>query len=166
VVHPGYIGGLAVFEMDCARKRVIDSLSEIIEKANQFGLNLCLENMFPAYRSFVEPEEFKDIFGQYPDLMLTLDIGHAGIDSRGGRRIFDFIKFFGHRIGHVHISDNLGHGDDHLPVGEGSIPFSKVIKALQKTDYNDTMTLEVFAEQRGLLKKSRDRIAAMAAFTK
>ena len=162
VVHPGYIGGLAVFEMDGARKRVINSLSEIIGKADQLGLNLCLENMFPAYRSFVEPEEFKGIFGQYPDLMLTLDIGHAAIDSPSGHRIFDFIKFFGHRIGHVHISDNLGHGDDHLPVGEGAIPFPKVIKALQKEGYNDTMTFEIFAEQRDLLKKSRDRIAAMS----
>ena len=166
VVHPGYIGGLAVFTMDIAREIVFESLAKIIEKANRLGLCLCLENMFPGYRSFVEPEEFKDIFGQYPGLMLTLDIGHAGIDSRGGNRIFNFIKLFGRRIGHVHISDNLGHGDDHLPVGEGTIPFSKVIKALQKADYNDTMTLEVFAEQRGLLKKSRDRIAAMAAFTK
>ncbi len=102
--------------------------------------------MFPAYRSFVEPEEFKDIFGQYPDLMLTLDIGHAGIDSPSGRRIFEFIKLFGHRIGHVHISDTLGHGDDHFPVEEGSIPFPKVIKAFQKAGYNDTVILAVFAK--------------------
>jgi sugar phosphate isomerase/epimerase len=164
VVHPGGIGGLAVFDMDSARELVVESLSKIVEKANQLGLYLCLENMFPGYRSFVEPEAFKTVFGQYPDLMLTLDIGHAGIDSRRGNRIFDFIKLFGHRIGHVHVSDNLGHGDDHLPVGEGSIPFPKVIKALQKAGYNDTMTLEVFSEQRGVLKKSRDKIAAMTNF--
>jgi sugar phosphate isomerase/epimerase len=42
-------------------------------------------------------------------------------------------------------------------VGAGTIDFLKIVKALKKCGYDDTATLEIFTEDRRLLKKSRDR---------
>jgi sugar phosphate isomerase/epimerase len=163
VLHPGIIIGLGVFIMEESLKYALNSLEVIVAKADELGINLCLENMFPRYQSFFEPESFVDIFKKYPNLKLTLDTGHANIDNQDGRRTLNFIKQLGHRIGHVHISDNLGKRDDHLPIGEGNIDFPKIIKALKKSGYNDTVTLEVFAEDRRKLRSSRERFAALYA---
>ena len=88
--------------------------------------------------------------------MLTLDTGHANIGNPGGRRILEFIEKFGHRIGHLHVSDNFGERDDHIPLGAGNIDFVKIVSELKQCGYDDTATFEIFSEDRRELKKSRE----------
>ena len=95
--------------------------------------------------------------------MLTLDTGHANIGNPGGRRILEFIEKLGHRIGHLHISDNFGERDDHIPLGAGRIDFLKIVSALKQCEYADTATFEIFSEDRRELKMSRDRFDEMLA---
>ena len=157
VLHPGHIGGLGVYVIETALAHANNSLRAIIEHAQKLGLCVCLENMFPRCRAFVEPDDFADILKRFPDLKLTLDTGHANIGARGGRRILQFIKKFGHRIGHLHISDNLGERDDHMPLGSGIIDFEKIARAIKRIGYDDTATLEIFSEDRQALVQSRQR---------
>lgn len=157
VLHPGHIGGLGVFVQETALAYANDSLTAIIGRAEKLGLCVCLENMFPRCRAFFEPADFVEILQRFPKLKLTLDTGHANIGTRGGRRILDFIKQFGQRIGHLHVSDNFGKRDDHIPLGAGTIDFSKIVKALKKCGYDDTATLEIFSDDRRQLQESRDR---------
>ena len=140
-----------------------ESLASIIGRAQELGLCVCLENMFPKCGAFVEPADFDDLLNRFPDLRLTLDTGHANIGGRGGQRTLDFIKKFGPRIGHLHISDNSGERDDHLAVGSGVIDFLKISRALKQCGYDDTATLEIFSDDRRELKKSRDRLEEMFA---
>ena len=157
VLHPGHIGGLGIYVKETALAHANNSLAAIIDRAQTLGLCVCLENMFPKCRAFFEPSDFVEILQRFPDLKLTLDTGHANINSPGGRRILEFIEKFGHRIGHLHVSDNFGERDDHIPLGTGKIDFSKIVKALKQCGYDDTATLEIFSEDRRQLKKSRDR---------
>jgi len=157
VLHPGHIGGLGLYVKESAMALANESLASIIGRAQELGLCVCLENMFPKCRAFFEPADFEDILHRFPDLMLTLDTGHANIGGQGGRRTLDFIERFGPRIGHLHISDNLGERDDHLPIGSGVIDFLKIIRVLKQYGYEDTATLEIFSDDRRELKKSRDR---------
>jgi len=157
VLHPGHIGGLGAYVMETAMAYANESLAVVISRAQDLGLCVCLENMFPRCRSFFKPADFVEILQRFPDLKLTLDTGHANIGSQGGQRIFRFIEKFGQRIGHLHISDNLGDHDDHIPVGAGKIDFLKIVKALKKCGYDDTATLEIFSEDRRELRASRDR---------
>ena len=83
---------------------------------------------------------------------LTNEFGNPG-----SRRILEFIQKFGHRIGHLHVSDNFGERDDHIPLGAGKIDFLKIVKALKKCGYDDTATFEIFSKDRQELKMSRDR---------
>jgi sugar phosphate isomerase/epimerase len=161
VLHPGHIGGLGIYVKETALAHVNESLAAIINRAQDLGLCVCLENMFPRCRAFVEPDDFTEILQRFPKLKITLDTGHANIGSRGGQRVFTFIEQFGQRIGHLHISDNFGERDDHIPVGAGTIDFLKIINALKRCGYDDTATLEIFSEDRREVKKSRDRFDAI-----
>lgn len=161
VIHPGYIGGMGSFVMETSRQYALESLAAVSEKAAELDICLCLENMFPRYQSFVEPEDFTDIFYMFPSLKLTLDTGHANIDDRTGGRLLKFLQQYGNKLGHVHISDNHGKRDDHLPVGEGSVNFKDFISALKACGYDGTMTLEIFTDNRQNLLRSRKLIEEM-----
>jgi sugar phosphate isomerase/epimerase len=161
VLHPGHIGGMGVYVKETALAHANKSLAAIIDRAQTLGLCVCLENMFPKCRAFVEPTDFVEILQRFPDLKLTLDTGHAHIGNTSGRRILEFIEKFGHRIGHLHVSDNFGERDDHIPLGAGKIDFLKIVKALKQCGYDDTATLEIFSEDRRELQKSRDRFDEM-----
>jgi sugar phosphate isomerase/epimerase len=119
--------------------------------------------MFPRAGSIVNPDEFIPIFKQFPNLKLTLDIGHANIGSKFDKRNLEFINKLGDRIGHVHASDNFGKDDNHLPIGAGVINFKKIIKRLKKIGYDDTVTLEIFSKDREYLRISRENFDAMIA---
>ena len=157
VIHPAHISGMGSFVMEKATRHAMDSLATIARKAATLGIPLCLENMFPRAGFCVEAEDFVNIFNAFPALKLTLDTGHANIGSYRGRRILKFIELFSDRIGHVHVSDNFGKEDNHLPIGSGNIKFSKIIRALKKADYEGTVTFEVFTPDRGYLKLSREK---------
>ena len=163
VLHPSYIGGLSVLVLDQARHRAWRSLEAVVEKADQLGLCLCIENMFPRSNSLVEPEDFVPVFENFPSLKLTLDTGHAHMQSKGSKRTLGFIKRFGGLIDHIHVNDNFGKEDNHLPVGAGSVDFPKVIKSLKKIGYDKTITLEVFSRDRDYLRISREKLADMFA---
>ncbi len=161
VAHPAYIGGLGGFVMDQARQNAKHSLAAVVQKAGELGLDLCLENMFPRCQYGVGAPDFIEIFDQFPELKLTLDTGHANIGSSGSSRILEFIETFSDRIGHVHISDNFGKEDNHLPIGTGSINFRRIVRALKRVAYEDTVTLEIFSPDRDYLRISREKFDKM-----
>ena len=161
VLHPSYMTGLGVFVPELARAHAMESLEILVDKAHGLGLCLCLENMFPRTQWLIHPEEFVDILTKFPTLNLLLDIGHAHIEDAGGKKCLRFIEMFGDRIGHLHVSDNFGKEDQHLPIGAGIIDFSRVVKALKRVGYNDTITLEVFSRDRDYLKMSKKKMEEM-----
>ena len=155
VLHPGYIDGLARYVPQHALELAMQSLAEIYRRAQAKGITLCIENMFPHLGPFASPEDFDTIFQLFPQLKLVLDIGHANIGDEDGRRAVDFIARHGHRLEHLHVSDNSGQGDEHLPIGHGTVPFKAVARALYHAGFDKTVTLEIFGEDRGGLIKSR-----------
>jgi sugar phosphate isomerase/epimerase len=165
VLHPSYFSGLGVRVMRRARKLAMESLEAIVEEADRLNQCLCIENMFPRLRSLTDPEDFVEIFERFPKLNMTLDIGHANIGSKGPDKTLRFIKMFSDRILHIHASDNSGRGDDHIPVGAGTVDFEQVIGALEGIGYGDTVTFEIFSRDRDYLRISREKFAAMLRHT-
>ena len=161
VLHPSFIIGLSVFVLDRVRQIALKSLEVIVGKADQLGLSICIENMFPQSNSLVNPADFVEIFEMFPSLKLTLDTGHANIRSRGSNKNLEFIERFPDRIAHIHANDNFGKEDNHLPLGTGTIDFSKIGKALKGIGYDETVTFEVFSRDRDYLKISREKFSAM-----
>jgi sugar phosphate isomerase/epimerase len=161
VLHPSHTAGLGVYVMDEIRQHGLESLTAIVERSEDLGLCLCLENLFPATQSLVDAEEFVAVFERFPGLKLTLDTGHTNIESKGGRKLLGFIDRFADRLGHVHASDNFGKRDDHLPIGAGTVDYLRVAKVLKGIGYDETVTLEIFSPDRDYLMISREKLAGM-----
>lgn len=118
----------------------IDLLGDIIERAADKGITVCLENL---------SEDCHDIamaFGRLPRLYLTLDVGHAQL-LRGKNLSLDILGSFPDRIKHLHLHDNLGGStpmdDLHLPPGKGTVDFTALFEGLRKAGYQGTATLEL-----------------------
>mgnify|MGYP000079583614 CR=1 FL=1 len=161
VLHPSFVGGLARSVPEMARRYAMESIAAVARRGEESGCRVCLENLFARLTPFTTPDDFDMVFERWPQLAMTLDVGHAFIDGRGMARILAFIRRFGNRIQHVHISDNWGQRDDHLAVGDGGIDFKALIKALRNIDYDETMTLEIFTPERSDLVRSREMLQKM-----
>lgn len=160
VLHPGSFLGLGVLAKDLSTQAALESLEALLEKASSLGLRVGLENMFPRGGWLVTPKDFHPVLERFPSLGITLDVAHAFIGG-GLQRIQEFLISYPERILHVHLSDNWGERDEHLPIGAGRIPFSKVVAALKDCQYKGWATLEVFSPDRDYLRISRRKLQRM-----
>jgi sugar phosphate isomerase/epimerase len=160
VLHPGVITGLGKLVMDRAKRYGMEAIENVLKKSISLGITLCLENMFPQAHFLFKPSEFAPVFDKFPELRLTLDIGHANLGG-GKNKSSEFIQRYGYRIGHVHVNDNFGKEDNHLPIGAGIIDFESILRELKETEYDETMTLEVFSRDRDYLRISKEKIKGM-----
>lgn len=156
VLHPPMISGMGAHVPDMARAYAFDFLSEMVALSETLGVVICLENMMPRNNFGVEPHELDLIFRQFPSLQFTLDTGHANLGQNGNVRLQELVALCGERLGHVHLSDNRGSYDEHLPLGLGTIDLALLAEALKGLDYNGTVTLEIFDDDRQVLTESRE----------
>ena len=133
----------------------LESLREMEDLARPLGIQILVENMD---RFFNTSEQIRETLERMPGLGFHLDVGHANLNVERNRTE-EFLKNFGGRLAHVHLSDNFGRNEDlHLPLGAGSIPWKKMIPLLKKSGYDRTITLEVFSPDRRYLLFSRDKL--------
>ncbi len=142
------------------REQVVDwhveVLSRLTEEAAEVGVTVVMEHIPEG-----GPEQLGNIVAildRLPLLRFHLDSGHAKLET-GVDRWTEYLGQLGPRLLHVHLSENDGTADQHLPLG--SAPRSKTnwpqhIKLLKATGYDGTITLEVFAPQKEYLVLSRD----------
>jgi sugar phosphate isomerase/epimerase len=97
--------------------------------------------------SFAPAEQLRPLFDAAPSLGLHLDVGHANIGRRPEEpnRVAELLDAFGDRLAHVHVHDNLGLDDLHLPLGAGSVDWPAVVHALRGAGYDETVTIEIFS---------------------
>jgi len=79
-----------------------------------------------------------------PGLGITFDTGHGNFTHalRAYGSHADFVRQEARRITNLHIHDNGGGTDDHLPMGRGNIDFEAIASALAETGYQGAFTLE------------------------
>lgn len=76
-----------------------------------------------------------------PRIHACLDTGHAACMSNVP--VIEWVQTLSPYIGHLHIHDNNGNYDDHLPLGAGATDMKAVIAAAQELCRDDvTYTLE------------------------
>ncbi len=140
-IHPGYSSPIANYDRSIIPDALRTSLAEIAPVAQDLGLTLCLENM-PKQKILVgyEMEDFYDMWDN-ADVAITFDLGHA--HTAGQLEKFKFLKS---NFEHVHIHDNMGERDIHLPLGEGNAPLQDTIEWLRSNKdgpaYDATMVIE------------------------
>jgi sugar phosphate isomerase/epimerase len=136
--------------MDCA----VDALDRIAWRAGELGVGLVLENMLPHLFA----GHVRDLLWLLGALASTnvgicLDTGHAFLSGD--------LRHVAHKLaGHlwmVHASDNHGERDDHLPPGEGGIPWADLLDQLAAAHFSGVFILELQAENDrvDLLRRAR-----------
>jgi sugar phosphate isomerase/epimerase len=136
-----------------------NSMTELTEFAAQNRVNLMLENIPPGTGHPLESLAcFTQVMSAVPALKFHFDVAHAFIENRM-KGVKEYLDNFNDRLVHIHIHDNHGKQDEHLPLGNGKIDFRKVVKLLKEYNYDRTVTFEVFtshhdaARSRDLFKK-------------
>lgn len=126
--------------------RKLDVLETWVEHATRAGVTLCLENLSE------HAGHFAPAFERLPDLGMTLDLGHGELLSERNAA-FGFIARFPERIRHLHLHDNHGgegvQDDLHLPIGEGRIDFTSILRALRSSGYAGGFSFEIRHEKVG-----------------
>src|SRR3989338_7478716 len=124
-----------------------DFLKRLLREAEKRDVTLMIENLeVPQTQLFLLARLLRAL----PGLGLHLDVGHANLKT-GENKTEWLLKRFSKRLEHVHLSDNDGTEDQHLPFGAGrgaGIDWAHVIKLLKKHKYDRTITLEVFSQDR------------------
>jgi len=152
VMHPGRcpmpeIGRL--FSM--SKSWFIKFTSECLSYAKKRGIKLTLENFsMSANHPYSYPKQMVGLARKLDGLGITFDIGHAFLDKHRRKlkapeqEIAEEIKLVGKHLAHVHIHDNHGNGDEHLPPGKGLINFRPIMKALNEINYDGWLIVELW----------------------
>jgi sugar phosphate isomerase/epimerase len=150
-IHPDTTGPGSLQEVTV---RNADALAALTTEADARGLTLMVENFG---RTFSTPRELEPLFEAAPNLRLHLDVGHANMRRVGDQpnRTSELLEAFGERLAHVHVHDNRGGDDLHLPLGLGTVEWAAIVVALKSVGYDGTVTIEVFAPDADL-QRSRD----------
>lgn len=126
----------------------------LVRHGEERGVAVALEN---STRNQHQLKHFREIFQRIPGLRLLLDVGHVNIKTaRSLTR--DYLFALADRLAHVHMSDNDGTSDGHLPLGapvRGGIQPLKELRDLRSFRYDGTITLEVFGDRRLLLASAQ-----------
>jgi len=131
----------------------------LCREAQKRGIAVAMENG-PGYAG--QLKALRRIFRRASNLQLLLDIGHANIHV-AKNQTQEYLLALADRLAHVHMSDNDGTDDDHLPLGasrKGGVNWEREVEALRSFDYDGTITLEVFGDRRYLLA-SREYLRAL-----
>ena len=128
-------------------RNFVSSMKELTQFAETEKLALMLENVPPAGGRPLESIDcFSEVMKALPSLLFHLDVAHAFIENRI-KGVREYIDAFGDRLVHVHMHDNHGKEDEHLPLGMGKIDFRKVARFLKEINYDKTITFEVFTSR-------------------
>ncbi len=138
--------------LEAAYARQRDCLARAGDIAKRLGLVICVETLFAGFDGRVHASSPKRLAAElgaigHPNVMATIDFSHSylKLDYDGRRGDFlDEIKALAPWGRHLHLHDSFGrqddiwmytegeriaygHGDLHLPVGWGDIPWEAVV---------------------------------------
>jgi sugar phosphate isomerase/epimerase len=129
----------------------LDTWQEILQGAGK-GLPVMIENIFEE-----EPSTLIELFGYFKDkeLYFCFDSGHFNLFSKIS--LEEWLTPLKGKIREMHLHDNHGTSDEHLPVGMGTFPFRELktfVKGLGDVIY----TSEIHGETRAVegIKKLKE----------
>lgn len=146
VIHPnGFTEPLEDF--DCKKKfeSVMRYLSPAAEHAAKTGVRLVVENMrivhaaYPVHRYCQEPDELCEVADAL-GIGVCWDFGHA---NTCGLKQSEALAYVGARLKVLHVNDNLGIGDDHLPPFFGTVDWADAMHGLALCGFDGFLNYEI-----------------------
>lgn len=144
VVHPGWTTATDRFMKGRAWELNLRSLHWLLRYAEEYGVDMLIENVpGPTPYLMVSAEDFELFYEEMEQPMgMVLDVAHAHLNGE----VAEFIRRFGDRIRHVHVSDNDGESDQHLPLGDGGIDWGRVMALLRGCGFSGWVVVESYGD--------------------
>jgi len=135
-----------------------DTLKAAVKRAEDQGVTLVIENI-----EDIDPMDRLRLAKSFdsPAVRLSVDTGHAAYahGTTGAPPVDYFITAAGDMLDHVHLQDADGYADRHWAIGEGSVPWPAVFRALRQIGARPRLILEL--RDKAGIPASMDYIARM-----
>ncbi|WP_243028465.1 TIM barrel protein [Thermus albus] len=156
VLHTGQVPVRHPMALSLAREALEKTLSALLP----LPFPVALENLALSPEDLLRgPEELKALLERFPQYGFCLDVGHALVEL-GPRGPLLYWEELGDRLLHLHLHDNHGHRDDHLPVETGMVPWERLVPRLRT--FPNTAALEVGGSALGV-RQSLVRLQVLTA---
>lgn len=118
------------------------TMMPVVRRAEEAGVTMVIENIEdkdPDIRRILA-----DSF-ESPAMAVSIDTGHAqyAYGSTGAPPVDFYVRRAGNRLEHVHLQDADGHADRHWGIGEGTIRWHEVFRALSELTSKPRLILEL-----------------------
>jgi len=155
------------FAKDKAATTIANVALHAYEKFKDRAPIISIENLYPgmafsraqdvkelvenARKKFIAEAEKKGIDRSKAEEMakkmigVTWDVGHLNMMRRAGLSEQDIIeqtKVIAPYVKHVHLTDNFGYSDSHLPPGMGNVPTKEILEELEKQGFAGKTVVE------------------------
>lgn len=159
VIHPGFCC-YPPSEREKAKDRARESMDTLVKEASSLGVKLAVENIgYNGEATFYTLDEYIQFLNEFDEknVVALLDIGHAFLNKWPLKVA---IAAIGQRLYSLHLHDNDGIRDKHLPIGQGIIPWEEIWDGLREAprvkqlilEYSPDATCKDLAKARKLIK--------------
>jgi len=142
VCHPSFDSRYYVSTEDQWLENSLITWRELLAEAATIPVRLVLENVYEE-----EPRPLQRLLAALdsPDCGFCFDTGHYRAFSRDS--LAAWLECLHPFLRHVHLHDNNGEADAHLPVGDGDFPFKEFFTFLRTKDIRPIFTIEAHNER-------------------
>ena len=160
-LHPGVHGYFPKTTYAEMKRREREVLRQLCDLGEEHNILVAFENLIETNVHFEDTWSLDGVIETVtlvdsPVLGFCLDTGHgfqAGLDIPAAVRRLAGVQASHGRSGsaliHVHAQDNHGGPiDEHLPIGDGLIPWPETVQALVETGYDGMIVFENFGLER------------------
>lgn len=134
--------GIALYKKDYRLENyphVVDRLNELGELAKNYGVEICLENVY--WCMYNRPGIFSVLKNECPALKTCLDIKQA---RQSGHDVSEYLEEMAGRLNTVHLSDYDDSTDKMSLPGKGKTDFRKLFTQLKNVGFDGNMLIEVY----------------------
>lgn len=137
VFHPGFDRWRFEGYFDLWLENSIVAWKPIARKAEEIGTIVAIENVFEE-----EPQSLRSLIEgvDSPNFRFCFDTGHYSVFSKAP--LGPWFDLLGEFIAEVHLHDNDGTRDDHLPLGDGKMDFEEFFDLLGRITPLPIFTVE------------------------
>ncbi|SEM34607.1 Sugar phosphate isomerase/epimerase [Syntrophus gentianae] len=141
VCHPSFDARYYVSTEEEWLRNSLETWQSFADLAAEMDTMVALENVYEE-----TPRQFVSLLTSLdrPSLRFCFDTGHYNAFSDAP--LEDWLTELGDHLGEVHLHDNDGRRDTHLPVGEGGFPFDRLFHFLKELPQKPILTLEAHSE--------------------
>ncbi len=168
------IGATLINTHLCIEKGIehfVDTITPVIREIEEAGLRMAIENTV-----FTVPKDFNNLFNIIRERNITsqekvgmcLDLGHANLSSFSRNNYLKFLDLLDPAVPiiHIHMHENYGDSDSHLPLftgpaGENVSGISGFIDRMNGRGFSGSIIFEQWPEPPSLLNEARDRLYNM-----